>query len=120
MSIGKGYTDRFLSEREARDLMADALARANLDGKRVLVIIPDHTRTAPIPLFVRLFHELLGGKVAALGYLVALGTHQPMSEDALNRLVEVTAAERVRRKGNGGRMESGRQSEKVIAPKTVV
>ncbi len=92
--IGKGYTKGFLSEREVHDLMAAALARANLDGKRVLVIIPDHTRTAPIPLFFQLFHELLGGRVAALDYLVALGTHQPMSEDALNSLVGVTAAER--------------------------
>ena len=49
----------------------------DLDGKRVLVIIPDSTRTAPIPLFFRLFHEALWGRVAALDYLVALGTHQP-------------------------------------------
>ncbi len=94
MVFGKGYTDRFLSEREVHDLMAEALAQANLDGQRVLIIIPDHTRTAPIPLFFHLFHELLGRRVAALDYLVALGTHQPMSEDALNKLVGVTAAER--------------------------
>ncbi len=94
MIFGKGYTDRFLTEREVHDLTAEALAQAKLDGKRVLVIIPDHTRTAPIPLFFRLFHELLAGRVVALDYLVALGTHQPMSEDSLNRLVGVTAAER--------------------------
>ena len=102
MVFGEGYTDRFLSEREVHDLTAEALARANLDGKRILVIIPDHTRTAPIPLFFRLFHELLGGRVAALDYLVALGTHQPMSEEALNKLVGVTAAERGRWKGEDG------------------
>ncbi len=100
MLVGKGYTDRFLTEREVHDLTAEALAWANLDGKRVLVIIPDHTRTAPIPLFFRLFHELLGGRAAALDYLVALGTHQPMSEDALNRQVGVTAAERAERYGD--------------------
>jgi len=94
MVTGKGYTDRFLSEREIHDLMSEALAQANLDGKRILVIIPDHTRTAPTPRFFRLFHELLRGRVAALDYLVALGTHQPMSEEALNKLVGVTAAER--------------------------
>jgi nickel-dependent lactate racemase len=94
MVFGKGYTDRFLSEREVHGLTTEALAQADLDGKRVLFIIPDHTRTAPIPLFFRLFHELLGGRVADLDYLVALGTHQPMSEDALNGLVGVTAAER--------------------------
>lgn len=100
MVFGKGYADRFLSEREVHDLMAEALAQASLDGKRALVIIPDHTRTAPIPLFFRLFHELLGSRVAALDYLVALGTHQPMSDEALNRLVGVTAAERAKKYRN--------------------
>jgi len=94
MITGKGYTDRFLNEPEIHALMSEALAEVNLDGKRVLVIIPDHTRTAPIPLFFRLFYELLGERVTALDYLVALGTHQTMSEEALNKLVGVTAAER--------------------------
>lgn len=94
MVSGKGYVDRFLSEQEVHDLTAAALAQADLDGRRVLVIVPDHTRTAPTPLFFRLFHELLWGRVAALDYLVALGTHPPLSEEALNKLVGITAAER--------------------------
>jgi nickel-dependent lactate racemase len=94
MLIGKGYEKGFLSKEQVRELMAQALSELDLRNKRVLVIIPDHTRTAPIPLFFRLFHEFLGKKVAALDYLVALGTHQPMSEEALNRLVGITAAER--------------------------
>ncbi|MCR4406305.1 MAG: lactate racemase domain-containing protein [Anaerolineae bacterium] len=93
MVIGKGSTTHFLSESDVRDLAQEALAQADLQGQRVLVIIPDHTRTAPIPLFFRLFHELLWGRVAALDYLVALGTHQPLSEEALHRLVGITAEE---------------------------
>ena len=107
MLIGKGLTDRPLIESEVRDLAAEALAQADrsaepssraqaegrsrrsLAGKRVLVIIPDSTRTAPVPLLFRLFRELLGEQVAALDYLVALGTHQPMDETALSRLVGV-------------------------------
>jgi nickel-dependent lactate racemase len=42
----------------------------------------------------RLFHELLGERTAALDFLVALGTHPVMSEEALNRLVGITAEER--------------------------
>ncbi|UCC65850.1 MAG: DUF2088 domain-containing protein [Anaerolineae bacterium] len=67
--------------------MAAALDAWRLSGKRVLIIIPDGTRTAPISLFFRLFRELLDGKVAALDYVVALGTHQPMDDAALSRLV---------------------------------
>ncbi len=91
---GKGGPERVLGEAKIRQLVAESLVQANLDGKRVLVIIPDGSRTAPIPLFFRLFHELLWNRVVALDYLVALGTHQPMGTDALNRLVGVTAEER--------------------------
>ncbi len=85
--VGKGDTDRFLTEAEVRDLLTEALEKADLTGKRVLILIPDSTRTAPIPMMFRLFHDLLTGRVAALDYLVALGTHQPMNDAALSQLV---------------------------------
>jgi nickel-dependent lactate racemase len=94
MVVGEGRTDGYLSDAQVSRLMAEALRQVDLDGRRVLVIIPDGTRTAPVPLFFRLFHELLHERAAALDYLVALGTHPLMSEEALNRLVGVTAAER--------------------------
>ncbi|MGH9939955.1 MAG: lactate racemase domain-containing protein, partial [Blastocatellia bacterium] len=97
MVIGKGSCDRALSESEVRELMASALSGAGLDGKRVLVIIPDGTRTAPIPMMFRLFRELLNGWVAALDFLIALGTHQPMSEEAINRHVGCAAEGRATR-----------------------
>ncbi len=83
-----------LPEAEIARLLRAAFAERDLAGQRVLVIIPDSTRTAPIPLFFRLFHENLSGKAAALDYLVALGTHPMMNEAALNRLVGITAEER--------------------------
>ncbi len=99
MVIGSGYEDRFLSEAEIRDLMSRALARANLSGQRVLIIIPDGTRTAPIPQMFRLFYDYLGETVAALDYLIALGTHPMMNEEAINRLVGLTPAERAGKYG---------------------
>ncbi len=94
MVIGKGYEDRFLSAPEIRELAAEALAKSNLAGKRVLVIVPDRTRTAPIPQFFRLIHELLAGQAAALDFLVALGTHQALDDAGLNALFGITAEER--------------------------
>ncbi|MCD6289777.1 MAG: DUF2088 domain-containing protein [Anaerolineae bacterium] len=93
MVIGKGYTDRLLTESEVREIMSTGLEQANLAGKRVLIIIPDGTRSGPVNMFFRLFHELLWGKVAALDYLIALGTHQPMSEEAIHHRLGVTAEE---------------------------
>ena len=92
--IGVGRAQGYLTESEIGDLVKEALAQADLSGKRVLVIIPDSTRTSPTPLFFRLFYRELWGRVSALDYLVASGTHQPLGENALNRLVGVTAEER--------------------------
>ncbi len=54
MVIGQGSTAETLSADSVHDLLARALDPLPLDGKRVLVIIPDSTRTAPIPLLFRL------------------------------------------------------------------
>jgi nickel-dependent lactate racemase len=94
MVIGKGSETELLSENEVRDLVSQALSGIETEGKSVLVIIPDGTRTAPLGLFFRLFHTFMGGQAAKLDYLVALGTHQPLSEERLNRLVGITAQER--------------------------
>jgi len=94
MVVGKGCEQGFLSEAEARGLTTEALGRLNLESKRVLIIIPDRTRTAPLPFFFRLFYDIMGGRVAALDYLVALGTHPLMSEEGLYNLVGLTPQER--------------------------
>ncbi|MCK6629443.1 MAG: lactate racemase domain-containing protein [Anaerolineae bacterium] len=94
MLAGKGYETQYLAGSEIRELVETALAQVNLTGKRVLIIIPDGTRTAPIPLMFRLFFEYLGDNTAALDYLIALGTHQAMSEAAINTLVGLTPEER--------------------------
>jgi len=99
MLIGKGSEENFLSETETRELMAAALDQARLDDKRVLIIIPDRTRTAPIPLMFRLFSELLDGRVRQLDYLIALGTHKPLGDDAINQLIGLTREERRDRYG---------------------
>jgi nickel-dependent lactate racemase len=97
MVIGQGSTTTTLHDEQVRDVLAHALAPLAFDGQRVLVIIPDATRTAPIPLMFRLLYDLLGARVARLDYLIALGTHQPMPEEAIARLVGVSAAARTAR-----------------------
>ncbi len=94
MITGKGSTTETLTVEDVRQLMAQACDDLPLDGKRVLVIIPDGTRTAPIALFFRLLYEQLGQRVERLDYLIALGTHPPLSEEAIERLVGVSARER--------------------------
>jgi nickel-dependent lactate racemase len=85
MVAGKGFVHRTLTLSEIHALVDRALDDVDLDGKRVLTIIPDGTRSGPIDLFFRLFHQALSGRVAALDYLIALGTHQPMPREAIYR-----------------------------------
>ena len=94
MVIGQGSTTTVMSEEQVRAVLAEALPPLAFEGQRVLVIIPDATRTAPIPLIFRLLYDLLGARVARLDYLIALGTHPPMPEEAIARLVGVDATAR--------------------------
>ncbi len=91
--IGQGYTDRYLTETETRELVQAAAASLAVAHRRVLVIIPDGTRTMPMPLMFTLLQEALGPRVAALDYLVALGTHPPMTDAQLSRLVGQTVSD---------------------------
>ncbi|MCY3019279.1 MAG: lactate racemase domain-containing protein [Planctomycetota bacterium] len=100
MVIGKGVQGQPLSDAEVKAILAEGLAKANLAGKRVLVIIPDSTRTAPLPLFFKLLYELIGKQVKQLDYLIALGTHMSMSDEAINRLVGNTPAQRKKKYKN--------------------
>ncbi|MBE3567049.1 MAG: DUF2088 domain-containing protein, partial [Thermogemmatispora sp.] len=94
MLLGEGSTSETLSSSQVSDLLQRALEPLALAGKRVLVIIPDGTRSAPIPLFFRLLNEQLYSRVAQLDYLIALGTHPPLSEAAITALVGFSAEER--------------------------
>jgi len=93
MVTGVGYTDRFLSEDEALAIVAAGLGQLDLDGKRVVVIIPDGTRSGPVPLLFRGLTDAMQGRVAKLDFLVALGTHIPMDEAHIRRHVGITADE---------------------------
>lgn len=96
-TVGHGSLHQPLSENEIRAIVAEAFAQHRVDGQRVLVIIPDTTRTAPIPLFFRLIYEAIGHKARTLDYLVALGTHQPLTEAGIGQLVGLSAEERAAR-----------------------
>jgi nickel-dependent lactate racemase len=88
-----------LTEQQVRDIVSGALAPLRLTGKRVLLIIPDATRTAPVGLLFRILHDLLGQEVRALDVMIALGTHPPMSDEAINRRLEISAEERAGKYG---------------------
>jgi lactate racemase len=82
-----------LTEAQVADVVAQALPSANCQGKRVLLIVPDHTRTAPVGLLFKTIFKQIGGVTKELDVLVALGTHPPMSEAAICSRLEISVDE---------------------------
>ncbi len=91
---GTGYTDRLLTDSEIRNIVEAALEEIEVQNARVLIIIPDGTRSGPIDKFFHLFYELLADAVSASDYMIALGTHPLMPAEARYRRVGITAQEK--------------------------
>jgi nickel-dependent lactate racemase len=88
-----GFKDRALTQDEIRGLFAANLKPTDINGKRIICIIPDSTRTCPLPFLFRTICET-AGSATQLDFLIALGTHQPMSDEAVNKLLGLTPEER--------------------------
>lgn len=93
---GIGHTDRELTRDEAASVVQSAFSQWDCDGKRILFLIPDHSRTCPLGMIFRLVYEQVADRAAALDFMVALGTHPPMSMEHIYERVEITAEEHQR------------------------
>jgi nickel-dependent lactate racemase len=92
--VGRGEPDRTLSEEEVSEVLAKGFAGLPVAGKSLLVLIPDGTRHAPIPMLFRMLNELFGKQVARLDFMIALGTHPAMTPEAIDVLLGMPASER--------------------------
>jgi lactate racemase len=78
-----GGAHEVLSAAQVTAFIADSLAALDLDGRSVCVIVPDGTRSCPLPLLFGAVHAALYGRVSAMTALVALGTHAAMPAEQL-------------------------------------
>ncbi len=78
-----GGPETTLTTAELQRFIAEQLAVTDLDGKSVCLVIPDGTRSSPLPLLLRCVHEALAGRATRITAVIALGTHVAMTEDAL-------------------------------------
>lgn len=91
--VGRGDARTVLEAREVAAICAESLDGLSLRGKKVLVLIPDHTRHAPIDLFFRVIFDAIGRETKTLDYLIATGTHRAMSTERILNHVGITRAE---------------------------
>jgi lactate racemase len=84
-----------------KGLLSQDVIRATLEqglagefvSQTVLVLIPDHTRSLPLPFLFRSLVDILHD-TKQLDFMVALGTHPPLGEESINKLVGITTEER--------------------------
>ena len=83
-----------LTDDEIRNTVSNALG-GQFNHQRVLVLIPDHTRSLPLPFLFRVLVDVLHD-TKQLDFMVALGTHPPLREESISKLVGISAEERTK------------------------
>ena len=94
--------DGFLTDDNIHGFVEKAAATLPVDGKSILFIIPDQTRSMPMPQMFRALYDALHGRVAKMDYLIALGTHPPMTDDMIHKHLGLSPEERAGKYGDVG------------------
>jgi nickel-dependent lactate racemase len=92
LSETKAPVNATLAPEVIQQSLLEGLAN-KFNQQKVLVLIPDHTRSLPLPFLFRSLIDVLRD-TTQLDFMVALGTHPPLSEDHLCQLVGITLEER--------------------------
>ena len=82
---------QLLTDQEIRNTLG--ILERQFTNQRVLVLIPDHTRSLPLPFLFRSIVDFLQD-VKQLDFMVALGTHPALSQESIHKLVGITSEER--------------------------
>ncbi len=90
---------RSLGETDVREVVAAACPRGSAVGQKLLLIVPDLTRTAPVGLLFKTLFDQVGAEAAAFDVIFALGTHPPMPLEAMLRRLDLTPEEKRGRYG---------------------
>jgi nickel-dependent lactate racemase len=94
MTSAIATTHRGLDPTQVAAVVAQTCKTENYRDKRILLIVPDGTRTAPMGVIFRAIHAQLSTITRCFDVLIALGTHQPMSEAAICHRLEISELER--------------------------
>jgi nickel-dependent lactate racemase len=84
----------YLTTEQVLELIREACPASEYHGKKVLLIVPDGTRTCPLGMLFKGIFDQIGARASALDVMIALGTHQPMTEEAICHRLEISLEER--------------------------
>jgi Uncharacterized conserved protein len=83
-----------LNEKEIYNLCQKGLEKKDFKNKKVIVIIPDNTRSGPTHFFFKTIIDILIGKTKKLDFLIALGTHPLMTEEEMKGFLNLKGEEK--------------------------
>ena len=92
MTTTRGGPEGVLPPEEVRSFVRSQVAGLDLAGRSLCLVIPDATRSCPLPLLLAAVEEGVGDRARSCTAVVALGTHAPMAEDAIAAMVGPLAA----------------------------
>jgi len=84
----------YLTNEQVLEVINEACPTSEYRGKKVLLIVPDATRTCPLGMLFKGIFAQVGTVAAALDVMIALGTHPPMSEEEICHRLEISMEER--------------------------
>ncbi len=83
-----------LEDAAVENVIVESLKSIDPKGRKILLIVPDSTRTAPVGQVFKAIHRHISPQAQALDVMIALGTHPPMAEAAIRERLEITEEER--------------------------
>jgi nickel-dependent lactate racemase len=84
---------QLLDPTEVRAFVRARFDALDLDGRSLCLVIPDATRSCPLPLLLNAMYEAVKTRVSSCTAVIALGTHAPMSDESIRALVGTESLE---------------------------
>ena len=93
-NINLNNTSANLNFEKICSIIQEGTPKNLVENKRVLVLTPDSTRTAPLPVMIKAIKSTVGSYTAKLDFMIALGTHPIMSKKAIYELFGISEKEK--------------------------
>jgi len=94
MIIERQNKNGFIDNKEVSEAIAEFFEQNDYTGKKILLIIPDNTRSGPVGDIFKSVYDCIGQKAKTIDCLVALGTHQPLTEEQFCKRLVIAPQQR--------------------------
>jgi len=98
--IAKASEKQGFSKEELFEVVDAGMQPILASRKRTLFIIPDSTRTMPLVDLIPAINQIAFRNSCPIDYMIALGTHPPLSNNEIEKMVGVKSLQRLRAEHN--------------------